>query len=155
MQTDKVKYCKADKADSAEILALQKIAYLSEAEKYDDFSMPPLLQTLPEIELEFDTHIFLKAVIGTVIVGSVRAFYHNQTWNIGRLIVHPDNQCKGIGGTLLGEIEKYLGNGNRLEIFTGSESLPTIRLYEKYGYRQCRTDRLSDKILLVFMEKFI
>ena len=32
--------------DAAEILALQKLAYRSEAEIYNDFSIQPLLQTL-------------------------------------------------------------------------------------------------------------
>jgi hypothetical protein len=33
-------------ADAAEILALQKLAYQSEAAIYQDYSIPPLTQTL-------------------------------------------------------------------------------------------------------------
>ena len=64
---------KADISDASEILALQKISYLSEAEIYWDFTIPPLVQTLGEIEGEFTDHLFLKAVVGDRIVGSVRA----------------------------------------------------------------------------------
>jgi len=36
-------------------------------------TIPPLLQTAEEIQDEFSTHMFLKAVIKHSIVGSVRA----------------------------------------------------------------------------------
>ncbi|MBN1378307.1 MAG: GNAT family N-acetyltransferase [Gammaproteobacteria bacterium] len=150
-----VKIKKTDKTDATEILALQKLVYLGEAEKYNDFTIPPLIQSLDEIKSELDSYVFLKAELKSLIVGSVRAHNLNDTWHIGRLIVHPDYQRKGIGGCLLLEIEKHLDHANRLEIFTGSDSLSTIRLYERYGYQKCRTERLSDRILLVFMEKYI
>jgi hypothetical protein len=35
--------------DAEKILSLQKIAYRSEAEIYDDFTIPPLKQTSEEI----------------------------------------------------------------------------------------------------------
>ena len=49
--------------DAEEILKLQKLAYLSEVEIYNDYSIPPLTQTIKEIEVEFKDYIFLKASI--------------------------------------------------------------------------------------------
>jgi len=60
-------------ADAEEILALQRRAYQSEAAIYDDYSLPPLQETLEEIRDRFRDHLFLKAVRGDRIVGSVRA----------------------------------------------------------------------------------
>ena len=40
--------------DAADILTLQKVAYQSEAKLNDDWSIPPLMQTLSEIEAEFE-----------------------------------------------------------------------------------------------------
>ena len=40
-------------ADAEEILSLQKLVYESEAEIYNDFTIPPLTQTLEEIKAEF------------------------------------------------------------------------------------------------------
>lgn len=60
--------------DALEILALQKLAYQSEAQIYDDWSIPPLLQTVEEIRDEFSTSVFLKAFSEHSIIGSVR--YH-------------------------------------------------------------------------------
>ncbi len=40
-------------SDCPDILLLQKLAYVSEAEIYGDFGIAPLAQTLHEIEDEF------------------------------------------------------------------------------------------------------
>jgi len=48
--------------DAIEILVLQKLAYQSEARIYNDWTIPPLLQTAEEIQDEFSTHVFLKAI---------------------------------------------------------------------------------------------
>ena len=51
---DKILYLRAEKSDAPEILALQKIAYQSEAEMYGDESLPALQQTLEELENDFE-----------------------------------------------------------------------------------------------------
>lgn len=61
-------------ADAAAILALQKLAYQSEAQLYNDFSISPLLQNLEELRREFFHKAVLKATLGQRIIGSVRAF---------------------------------------------------------------------------------
>jgi hypothetical protein len=48
--------------DVETILHLQMRAYLSEAEIYNDYSIPPLIQTLNEIKREFSQQVFLKAI---------------------------------------------------------------------------------------------
>jgi hypothetical protein len=63
----------ADPADAGDILALQRLAYQSEARLYGDWDIPPLTQTLAELRAEFATLLVLKAVPGTSgsgIVGS-------------------------------------------------------------------------------------
>lgn len=37
---------------------------ISEAEIYNDYAIPPLTQTLEEMKLEFENHVFLKALAG-------------------------------------------------------------------------------------------
>jgi hypothetical protein len=51
---------KATVSDAEEILALQKLAYKSEAELYSDYSIPPMTQTLDEILAEFNRQKFLS-----------------------------------------------------------------------------------------------
>lgn len=139
--------------DAAEILELQQLAYQSEAAIYSDWSLPPLTQTLNEIEREFRENIFLKVCDAGKIIGSVRAADHHGTCRIGRLIVHPDFRRKGTGTQLMAAIEAQFPTVARFELFTGSRSTGNIRLYERLGYHIFRTARLSPLVALVFMEK--
>ena len=84
------------KCDLNDILDLQKLAYKSEAEIYNDFSIPPHIQTLEDLEHEAKESIILKVVEDGLILGSVRAYEKDGTCYIGRLIVHPEYQNKGI-----------------------------------------------------------
>jgi len=143
----------ASRGDAAEILALQKVAYQSEAKLNNDLTIPPLLQTLSDIETEFETRIFLKAVQAGKIIGSVRAFLNSGTCLIGRLIVHPEYQGQGIGTQLMRRIESLCSSAERFELFTGTKSIHNIRFYQKLGYREFRQEELTPKVRLVFMEK--
>lgn len=96
---------KATVSDAEEILSLQKISYKSEADLYDNYGIPPMTQTMKDIQNEFEHKTFLKAVVDENIIGSVRAFVQGNTCYIGRLAVHPDFQNQGIGSQLVNEIE--------------------------------------------------
>lgn len=143
----------ATRDDAATILGLQKLAYESEARLYNDWSIPPLTQTLDALMAECAQSTVFKAMIGHDIVGSVRAKRSGGTCEIGRLIVHPQLQRRGIGSQLLRYAEQQFSDASRFELFTGSRSEANIRLYERHGYAVFKTLRLSDTVTLVFMEK--
>ena len=125
-------------SDAGEILVLQKLAYQSEAEIYDDFNIPPMVQTLEGIEKDFGNQFFLKAVMDGKIIGSVRAYKKDGTCYIGRLIVHPDFQNQGIGKILMNEIEKVFNTCERFELFTGDRSgrniYPVVAMNSALGF---------------------
>jgi len=139
--------------DAQEILILQKLAYQSEAEIYNDYTISPLIQTLEEMKDEFKDKYFLKAVVNGKIIGSVRAFVKEETCYIGRLIVHPDFQNQGTGTKLMDEIESLFSNVKRFELFTGHKSKPNIYLYQKLGYRIFSTEKITENLELVYLEK--
>jgi ribosomal protein S18 acetylase RimI-like enzyme len=140
-------------ADAADILALQKLAYLSEAELYNDFTIPPLMQTFDEIAAEFALRVFLKVVDEGEIIGSVQGFQVGGTCHVGRLMVHPEQQGEGIGTRLMAAIETAFADVERFELFTGHKSVANIRLYERLGYRLFRTETVTTELSLLFMEK--
>jgi ribosomal protein S18 acetylase RimI-like enzyme len=144
---------KANKQFADKILKLQKLAYQSEAGIYDDFSIPPLIQTLEQIKEDFSNKYFLKAKIEGEIIGSVRAYQNGSSCHIGRLIVHPDFQGQGIGTELMAKIEDKFNNVNRFELFTGQKSVRNIHLYEKLGYHKFKEKPVTDNLILIFMEK--
>ena len=145
---------RATSEDGAEILALQKLAYQSEAAIYNDYTIPPLTQTLEEIVVDLKRQTFLKAIEEGRIVGSVRAYMQEGTCFVGRLIVHPSFQNRGIGTRLLGEIERVFDQAERFELFTGHLSERNLYLYQKLGYRLYRNRKVTDALTIVYLEKF-
>ena len=142
----------ATEADLETILALQKLAYRSEAERYNDFSLPPLHQTLEEIQADFARMAFFKAMSGERIVGSVRGYVKNGTCYIGRLIVHPEVQGQGIGTRLMQTLEEHFSAARRFELFTGHKSEEALHLYHKLGYREFKRQEMATHTI-VFLER--
>ncbi len=144
----------ATAADAPAILALQQAAYQSEAELYQDWSIPPLTQGLSELQQEIATITVLKASQGSRLVGSVRAVLQEDgSVAIGRLIVDPALQGQGIGSCLMAAIEAAFPTTSRFELFTGSLSQRNISLYERLGYAVYARKQLSPQVELVFLEK--
>lgn len=146
---------KATIKDMENILELQKLAYLSEAEIYNDFTIPPLKQTVDEIKKDFLQQIFLKVIKNNKIIGSVRAYMKGDTCYIGKLIVHPDFQNQGIGKKLMNNIEQLFIETKRFELFTGHKSKKNLYLYQKLGYKRFKTEKVNNKLNFIYLEKII
>ena len=144
---------KAQKEDLKEILELQYLAYQSEAKLFGNMDIPPLKQTIEEVYDEFQKGTILKAVDDEgSIIGSVRAYQKNGTVYIGKLMVHPKMQRKGIGTKLLLEIENEFPN-QKYEPFTSTKIIDNIQLYEKLGYKKYKEEAVSQKLQFVFFQK--
>jgi GNAT superfamily N-acetyltransferase len=143
----------AEATDLQEILELQYIAYQSEAELVNNYRIQPLTQTYDEIVEEFQNGIFYKSIDNTgKIVGSVRGHEKEGTLYIGKLMVNPLFQGKGIGTKLLQTIEEDYKD-LRKELFTSDLSKQNIKLYERNGYRKFQTKSIADGLNLIYLEK--
>jgi ribosomal protein S18 acetylase RimI-like enzyme len=143
----------ASTEDAVAILELQKLAYQSEAKLYNDFSIPPLIQTMEELEVDFNSKVFLKTQVESKIIGSVRGYQSGNTCYIERLIVHPNHQGQGIGTALMESFESRFDQVQRFELFTGNKSDRSIHLYERLGYKIFKNAEINRNLSLVFMEK--
>ncbi len=143
---------KATISDAQEILAIQKLAFLGQAKIYNNYNIPPLLETLDELKEAFKTHTILKATVDGKIVGSVRFNEKNSTCFIGRLLVDPDFQNRGVGTALMLRAEN-LCSACRFELFTGEQSTKTLNLYKKLGYKQFKTGKDQANITIIYLEK--
>ncbi len=139
--------------DLEKILELQKTAYIQEAEIYNDFSIQPLAQTMDSLLGEWQNGIVLKAVADGQIIGSVRAQRVDHVCKIGKLIVSPNYQNKGIGRKLMAEIESTFQNCSVYELFTGSMSKKNLALYRKLGYKDYQTEQINSRLTLIFLRK--
>lgn len=150
---DKTIFQLAENSDVPEILALQKVAYQSEAEIYGDDSLPALQQSLPELQNDFGRMVFFKAVVNGKIIGSVRGFSDNGTAHISRMIVHPYFRGRGLSARLLRNIEEAFPEVNRCEAFTGHKSKRNIVTFSKMGYQIYKTVPFTPTITWVYMQK--
>lgn len=151
-KTELLKIVKARLEDMEAILQLQYTAYQSEALILGDFAIQPLTQTLDELIAEYHKSAVLKAVYRGEIIGSVRAYADGDTVYIGKLIVHPDHQGKGLGQRLLAAIEEEFPH-KRYELFTSCKSDRNLHLYEKSGYVRFREKSNEAGIKFVYLEK--
>ncbi len=144
---------KANYNDLKEILDLQYLAYQSEASLFGTNDIPPLKQTIDEVEEEFRNGLILKMISddGTII-GSVRAKEDSGTLYIGKLMVHPEYRGHGYGTRLLSAMENCFPN-KRYELFTSTRSVDNIRLYQRNGYKEFDRKAVNNELIFVFMEK--
>ena len=144
---------KAESEDAEAILQLQKSAFMSEAELCCDFNIAPLRQTLDELKEDFGKKTFLVAKLAGTPVGSVRAFSEGDTCYIQRLVVDPLRQNLGIGKKLMAEMEGRFKQCHTLEVHTTDKSRRNIYFYKKQGYSQVKTEKISDSVTRIFLQK--
>jgi GNAT superfamily N-acetyltransferase len=139
-------------AELPDALALQKMAFMTEAVLYDNPFLAALEETFSDIRCEFSSKTFLAAHLESRLVGVVRGHVRNGVGIIERLVVHPGYRGHGIGGALVHALEQHL-NTSSYTLFTGAKSAANIRLYERLGYRVTRTQTTDAGTPLVHLEK--
>jgi ribosomal protein S18 acetylase RimI-like enzyme len=138
--------------DAGEVLTIQRAAFVSEAQIYGSADMPPLTQTLAELEAELgDARGWVARVDGR-LVGAIRVREQDDLLLIGRIAIAPDQQGEGIGQALLDAAETA-SHASEAELFTGSLSEANIRLYERCGYVETERVDTGDGIQEIYFRK--
>ncbi len=145
----------ATPADAPAILAIQKQAYRVEAELYEDDGIAPLRESEDEVRAACAAGHVLKVVVDGTVAGSVRMQWDGTTCHVGRLIVAPTMQNRGLGSALLRAVEERCPSGSRLELFTGHRSERNLYLYYKHGYREFRRAPATPTLTFVYLEKVV
>jgi tRNA (guanine37-N1)-methyltransferase len=127
-------------ADAGELFTLQRACWVQEMQANPGVTIPPLEESFDDLRgwIGVDTVIVVRAA--GRLVGAVRARLHERpegaVWDIGRLMVAPDLQGRGLGRTLLERIEAMAPDpAVGFELFTGAGSARNQKLYRKAGYR--------------------
>ncbi len=137
---------------AGELLTLQRAAYVTEAQLYDDVRLPALVQTLDELLDELAVSTCLAAVAGSRLVGAVRTREQDGVLHVGRLTVAPDLHGHGIGTRLLLAAEQAT-RLPRAALFTGARSAANLRLYRRHGYVEITREQVRPGLELVHLAK--
>ncbi len=123
-------------SDAGELLTLQRACWVQEEQDNPDVEIPALLETLDDLRGWIVRDTVLVARSAGRLVGAVRASLLDGAWEIGRLMVAPDLQGRGLGRMLLERIEAAAPpDATSYALFTGAGSLRNQRMYKKAGYR--------------------
>ncbi|MEU0568107.1 GNAT family N-acetyltransferase [Nonomuraea sp. NPDC005983] len=140
-------------SDAGEILTVQRAAYVSEAQLYGDPFIPPLVESLEQVRAAIVSATVLKAVDGGRVVGAVRGQLSGATCLVGRLVVVPDRQGRGVGTALLTALHEQVPEAAAFDLFTGHLSDGNLRLYRRLGYRETHRARMDDHLTLVHLRR--
>ena len=132
----------AEPGDAGELLTLQRACWVTEQAANPDIDFHALTEPLAEVLARLRRRRVLVArSAGGRLVGSVAGDLRGTSWHVGRLMVVPDLQGRGIGRELLARIEDAAPpEAVQLSLSVGAGSTRNLRIYKKAGYRVVRTD---------------
>jgi len=127
-------------ADAGELFTLQRACWVQELQANPGVRIPALEETFEELQRWIATDTVLVVRSAGRLVGAVRAHLDpradGDVWDIGRLMVAPDLQGRGLGRQLLERIENLApASAVGFELFTGAGSQRNQAIYRKAGYR--------------------
>lgn len=144
----------AEPADARRILEIQREAFAPAAERYHIPDLPPLVETVGEVEQAIREHVVLKAVDAAGrVVGAVRGEDREGCVYVGRLVVDRAEQRRGIATRLMVELETRFPDAGCFELFTGNFNEPGMGLYLKLGYTELRRERVRGVLEAVYLRK--
>ena len=131
----------AEPGDVAELFTLTKACWVSEALANERLDIPVLHETPAELVADLRNWTTLVLRDHGRLIGSARGrMGEDGAFEIGRVMVAPDLQGRGIGRWLLERIESLAPeDAGELWLFTGERSSDNLRMYRKAGYRPDRS----------------
>jgi tRNA (guanine37-N1)-methyltransferase len=128
----------ATRADAGELFTLTRACWLQELWANPGVLIPALEESFEDAVRGVDEWTTYVAVAGGRIVGSTRGRVTGDgtVWDVGRVMVAPDLQGRGLGRYLLALAEDAAPDHvTSYELWTGARSVENIRMYKRAGYR--------------------
>ena len=143
-------------ADAGELYTLQRACWLQEMEANPGVEIPALRESLDDVRRwlgEWTVRVVREPSSGR-LVGAVRGRVDRHgEWDIGRIMVAPDLQGRGLGRALLELVEALApADVTTYVLFTGAGSADNLRMYKKAGFR-LRPDRKAPPGAVVLTKK--
>jgi GNAT superfamily N-acetyltransferase len=122
----------SDQTTAKMLLALQRRAYAVEAELVGSDAIPPLHETLAELQASGET--FLGAFIDGELAGAISWRFEDGTLDIHRLVVDPRRSRQGSGSSLVRAALAAEPAAVRAVVQTGAANAPARALYLREGF---------------------
>ncbi|WP_344871054.1 bifunctional NAD(P)H-dependent oxidoreductase/GNAT family N-acetyltransferase [Allokutzneria multivorans] len=134
----------AESEDLPELLVLQRCCWVQEALANETLDLAPLRESLVELRASGSTWQQWCVRRDGRLIAAARARRAGTAWEIGRLMVAPDQAGQGIGSWLLAHVEAQAPEGTtHHRLHTGRRSTRNIELYERAGYTVAPADEMS------------
>ena len=124
----------SDLKTATALLELQRRAYRVEAGLIGSDGIPPLHETLEELQSCGET--FLGAFDGDRLTGAVSWRFSDRTIDIHRLVVDPDGFRRGTGSALVRAALAAEPEAERAIVQTGAANAPASALYLREGFER-------------------
>jgi tRNA (guanine37-N1)-methyltransferase len=126
----------ATRADAGELFTLTKACWLQEQRANPDKVFPAVEESLEDAVRGIEACTTFVARVAGRMIGSCRGRLEGDVWDIGRVMVAPDLQGRGLGPHLLALIEQAApAEATSYALVAGARSADNIRMYKKAGYR--------------------
>ena len=126
----------APPGDAGELLTLQRVLLGERGAGQRGVPIPALLETLDDVRRGLDDWTTVVVRTAGRLVGSVRGRLASRPrdWEIGRLMVAPDLEGRGLGRWLLAHVERLApAEATSYRLFTGAGSERNLRMYQQGG----------------------
>jgi ribosomal protein S18 acetylase RimI-like enzyme len=140
-----------DLAIARQIHTVQMAGYQVESALIDYPDLPPLLESIEDIQTSDER--FLGCWCNDQLLGVLSFERQADVVDICRLVVTPEAARRGVGSRLLMAVEASEGDCRLLVVSTAERNLPAVKLYERHGYHLRRRRQLPDGLRLVEFEK--
>lgn len=142
---------------AGELLTLQRAAFVTEAQHYDNPRLPALTQTYEELLADIDRVdvVMIGAWLGYRLVGAIRVQVEGERANLGRFAVAPDLQGQGIGTEMLMRTLDYVPESiSEVWVFTGQDSQQSLNVYAKTGFEH-QYDTHTGDLTYAYLRKIL
>lgn len=132
---DAIQIAAVQPSDLADLLVLQRCCWVQEAIANQTLEIPALHESAEDVAHWAKTWQVWCVRRHGRLIAAVRARAEGSAWEIGRLMVAPDEAGHGLGRWLLSYAERQACKGiSTYSLFTGERSARNIAMYQRAGY---------------------
>jgi tRNA (guanine37-N1)-methyltransferase len=145
----------AQPSDAGELLTLQRAAFLTEARQNGTLELPPLTETLAELADSIESDTVLVARLRGRLVAAVRGMAEaDHRWYVGRLVVAPDLEGRGIGSLMMDRVEDLAPPDTMaFRLLIGAGSISNHGFFRRRGYVDTERTVNGNGVPIVIMER--